>query len=345
MSEAKATVNEADSTPTPRIPRPSAGMSVLIAAVLGAVLWTSWTSLVDMYQIWSDDPRYSHGFLVPLFSLFLLYHRRDLLIKAAAQPATKSSAVWWLGLPLIAVGGVLKLIGGMFFIAWFDGISLLPMLAGAAVLLGGIPALRWCWPSIAFLFFMIPLPFRVENALGPVLQRIATLASTYILQTCGLPAQAEQNVINLEDFKIGVVEACNGLGMLMMFFSYATAVAIVIRRPLVDKIILILSAAPIAMIANILRITTTGLLHEFASREIADHVYHDLAGWLMMPMALVMFGTELWLLSKLFVEVEDNDYNPVAKSIEPKGGRPIVSPLLIDVRSIPKGGDSKKSKR
>ena len=207
MSEKAANVTTASST----IPKPAPGFVVLMAALLGSLVWASWPSLAEMYQIWSDDPRYSHGFLVPLFALFLLYHRRALLLNATTTAeSSKSKAAWWLGLPLIVVGAALKLIGGKYFIAWIDGISLLPLLAGVSVVLGGLPALRWSWLSIAFLFFMIPLPFRVESALGPMLQHVATLASTYILQTCGLPAQAEQNVISLEDVKIGVVEACNG---------------------------------------------------------------------------------------------------------------------------------------
>jgi len=236
----------------------------------------------------------------------------------------------------------LKLIGGRYFITWLDGISLLPTLAGVCLVLGGSKGLRWAWPAIGFLFFMVPLPHRIENAIGPQLQRLATVVSTYILQTFGLPAQAEGNVINLEDVQIGVVEACNGLGMLMMFFAYATAVALVIKRPLIDRIILVLSAAPIAMVANILRIATTGLLHAFSTRAIADHVYHDLAGWLMMPMALVMFGTELYVLSKLFVETESSP----APSSTPWDllSRGPGSPLVIDVRSIPKDPVKKKDR-
>ncbi len=79
----------------------------------------------------------------------------------------------------------------------------------------------------------------------------------------------------------------------------------------------------------ILRIATTGLLHAFSTAAIADHVYHDLAGWLMMPMALVMFGAEIFLLSRLFIDVA-----PVpepATGIDPRG-RGV--PLLIDVRTI-----------
>ena len=100
------------------------------------------------------------------------------------------------------------------------------------------------------------------------------------------------------------------------------------------------------MLANILRIATTGLLHAYSTRAIADHVYHDLAGWLMMPMALVMFGSELYILSKLFVEVEDVDIKPISNSkAEPKSSsRVSMSPLLIDVRPMPKSDPKKKPK-
>jgi exosortase/archaeosortase family protein len=120
----------------------------------------------------------------------------------------------------------------------------------------------------------------------------------------GLPAVAEGFTITMDDVRIGVVEACNGLGMLVMFFAYATAAVFLIRRPLIDKIVIMLSAVPIALGANIARITLTGLMHATLSKETAEHFYHDLAGWLMMPMALMAFWLELKLLDWLFVEVE-----------------------------------------
>jgi len=336
-TETKANPSDSNKRSLP----PSLGWAVPLTLLIGSVVWASLPAFSDMSQVWSDDPRYSHGFLVPIFALYLLWHRRKILV--TAEPG---AAAWWLGVPLLLIGAALKIVGGRYFITWFDGISLLPTLAGVSVILGGLSAFRWALPSIAFLFFMIPLPYRLENAIGPTLQRLATVVSTYILQTFGLPAQAEAgNIINLEDVQIGVVEACNGLGMLMMFFAYATAVAMVIRRPLVDRVLLVLSAAPIAMFANILRIATTGLLHAFSTRAIADHVYHDLAGWLMMPMALLMFGAELFILSRLFIEVEDSRADSPQPEDRPTSRVGPGVPLFIDVRSISKDGDKKKPRR
>jgi exosortase len=152
---------------------------------------------------------------------------------------------------------------------------------------------------------MIPLPYQFERALTGPLQRIGTEASVYVLQTLGFAAHAEGNVIVLRQIRIGVVEACNGLSMLLIFFALSTAVVMLIQRPWPDRVIIFLSAVPIALFCNIVRITATGILHVVAGRRLADLVFHDLAGWLMMPLALVLMGAELVLLRWLLVEAPE----------------------------------------
>jgi exosortase/archaeosortase family protein len=102
--------------------------------------------------------------------------------------------------------------------------------------------------------------------------------------------------------RIGVIDACNGLGMMYMFLAVSTAVALLIRNPLIDKLIIIASAVPIAFVSNLVRITVTGVLQETVGGETAHVVYHDLAGWLMMPLALGILWIELRLLANLFLE-------------------------------------------
>jgi exosortase len=257
--------------------------------------WAYWPTLGAMAGKWLHDPQYAHGYLVPFFSLFLLWRRRTLLSAAAPQYN------WW-GVLLVLAGAALHVAGAYLYFDWLDAVSLLPCLAGFCVLLGGWPALRWAWPAIAFLLFMIPLPFRVETAFGLRLQSLATLTSTYTLQALGLPALSEGNTILLPGGAIGVAEACSGLSMLTTFFALATAVALVVRRPWLDKIVILLSAAPIAIAANVARITTTALAQEWVGRDLAHHVFHDLAGWLMMPVALALLWVELRLLAFLLVE-------------------------------------------
>jgi exosortase len=210
----------------------------------------------------------------------------------------------------LALGAGVRFVGEYLYIDCLDAAALLPCLAGLAVLLGGKPALRWAWPAIAFLAFMVPMPFSIQNAMPHPLQRVATLASTCALQTLGLPALAEGNVIVLGETRIGVVEACSGLNMLVIFFALSTAVALLIDRPLWKKLVLVACAVPIALVANVARVTVTVILHETVGHKAADLVFHDLAGWLMMPFALVLLWLELKVLARLPMEVK-----PVAATV------------------------------
>ncbi len=288
---------------------------VTAAVALGLLCgWAYWPTLVVLYSAWCRDAQYSHGYLVPGFAVVLLWLRRK-------QLSGVEFRLSWLSLPLLVGGCVLRLLASYLYIDWLDAFSLLPTVAGLFALFGGKRVLLWAWPAIAFLVFMIPLPFRAETMLSHPLQRVATTCSVYAMQTLGLPAVAEGNVIHLTKGRIGVVEACNGLSMLLVFFAMATAIVMVIRRPIADKIVLLISAIPIAVLSNVARITVTGVAQELTNPVLAYRIFHDWAGWLMMPLALGMFMVELWFLNHLLVE--QSAQQPLAQTL----GLPPVAPV------------------
>jgi exosortase len=171
---------------------------------------------------------------------------------------------------------------------------------------------------------MLPLPYQMETGLAQPLQRLATVTSTFALQTLGLPAVAQGNIVLIDDIKIGVLEACSGLGMLMTFFALSTAVAFVIQRPFRDKIVVFLSAVPIGVLVNLIRITATGVLHCTVGSYWANLVFHDLAGWLMMPLALGFLWLELFYLKRLWRLA--GPVRPVPLFLLPPAGA-VASPL------------------
>ena len=105
-------------------------------------------------QRWSHDSRYSHGYVVPVLALVVWWVRRRI------APLTMAKPSWW-GLPVLAAGAVLRLIGAYYYLDWFDGLSLLPVLLGLTLLVGGWPLCRQTGPAIGVLFFMLPLPFQI----------------------------------------------------------------------------------------------------------------------------------------------------------------------------------------
>lgn len=271
-------------------------------AVLGAAfVWCYWPTLLGFVDRWTNLPRYSHGFLLPLFAVCVLLARRP-----KELPAREPSA--W-GLPIMAAATILRFLAVWMDSLPLDGISLLAMLIGAVLLVGGRHALGWTWPAIAFVIFMIPLPFFIEMALTQPLQRFVTSISTFALQTIGLPAIAEGNIITIEQTRLGVVEACCGLGMLMTFLALSIAIALIVKAPLIDRWVIVASAIPIGIIANVVRVTATSwAYHEFATDDDGIRNFiHDLTGWLMMPLALALLWLELKYLSWLFVPVRRHD--------------------------------------
>lgn len=282
-----------------------------------AFLWAFASTLADLVQVWRTNDQYSHGFLVPGFALVLLWLRRDKLDRAAARPGLV------IGSLLVALGLGLRLAGVYWYYLSLDTISIVPCVAGLVWLLGGWAAWCWAWPAILYLVFMVPLPYRLSTALSAPLQSLATTVSTFIMQAIGLPALSEGNVINLNEARLNVIEACSGLRMLVVFVALSTAMALLARRPLLDKLILLVSAIPIAVISNILRITATGILHETTSSETANVFFHDLGGWLMMPLGLLFLAVEVKLLSHLFVDPP------------PQPQQPVRAPVLRRVRKQP----------
>lgn len=279
---------------------------VVVAGVFIALFWDAWGVLL---QRWAGDPDYTHGFLVPLVSGYLLWQRRGLLKGADLSPTWSAVAV---GVGCLALSGLIRTAALILFARILDPAAIVPCVFGLILLLGGWGALRWAWPSALFLIFMLPLPGFVSTLLSHPLQRAATIASTFLLQTLGVSAMAEGNVIVLRDGQLEVVQACSGLKMMSLFVAVCVAAAFIMRRPLLDRILVVVSAPVNALAANIIRITVTGVLHEL--NFVGTNMEHDLAGWLMMPAAVILVWVELSFLDRILVP--QAEAAPVVVSVE-----------------------------
>jgi exosortase len=263
--------------------------------VLG--LWSYWPAIKQMIGIWSTVDDYSHAFLVPPLAALILWSRRDSRPKVA--PGFHAH-----GLILIGTAALLKIAAGKYFIDALDGWSMVIWIGGTVCLFGGWPLFWWSLPAVAFLFFMVPLPFRLETALSVPLQRIATLGSSWLLQLLGQPAMPEGTRIVLGDNPLEIERACSGLRMFFGVFALAYIYAVFSYRPRWHKAAILVSTVPIAILANLLRITTTGLLFQLSDNPQMHHLIHDSAGWITILVAAAMLGVFSWYLRHLLQEVE-----------------------------------------
>lgn len=272
-----------------------AGASIALATVL---FWSYSEPIGELAFRWWHEPDYLHGMFVPALAAYLIWSRRPRADRRFGKPSAA-------GLAMLIVGGSMRLAAVYYRFDLLESLSLIPTLAGLVLLVGGRSMFRWTWPGVAFLVFMVPLPGFLAGVMSQPLQRIGTLAGTFLLQAAGISAMARGNVILLRNVELGVVEACSGLRMLMLFVAVSSFAALLIRRSAWYRAFVMASAVPIAVAANVLRITVTGILYENASHSLADALYHDLAGCLMMPFAVAALSVEIVLLDHLFWEPRD----------------------------------------
>jgi exosortase len=266
-------------------------------ALLAAGVWAYWPTLVEMVGQWNNQPDYSHGFLVLPLALFFLWTKRATFPQREISPS-----MYGAGLLLVACG--LRYVAAALYLGPLDGWTIPIWVSGAVWLLAGWRVLLWCLPSIAFLWFMVPIPFTAESWLSVPLQAVATKLSTASLLMLGQPAIAEGNTIWLGEHQMFVEEACSGLRIFVGIFALAFAFALFSNWSWWQKGLALAAALPIAIVANVARVVTTGLLYQLASSDAAKRFSHDLSGLVMIPFAALLFWLFLMYLERLFPKAE-----------------------------------------
>jgi exosortase len=310
----------------PGLPRRGLGVppGVWAAAAVAAALVASYLVPLDrLVQTWWHEPSYSHGFLVVPIAGLILWLRRDRLGAVAIRP----NVLGWAALAaILALRWVLYDRNEL----WMEQATI-PVIAAALVLaFGGWELLWWAAPGLLFSLLMLPLPPRINLVLAGPLQTIATLASAGLLTLSGLPVLSEGHIIYVGTEPLEVARACNGLSMLLSFVTLITAVVLLAsERPTWERVVLLLSTIPIALISNILRIVITAwcyyllgprstVNYGFGKTTVGD-LGHDAAGWGMMPIALGLVLLELKVLSWLIVPEEIDEKAMVFLPQQPRG--------------------------
>ena len=250
---------------------------VLIALLLIAVYFRVAGKLIFD---WYDLPDYSHGFLVPLFSLFLVWQNRDAIRNTPIVPS-------WRGLPLVVSGLGILILGVYGADLFLSRISFLFLLAGIIWTLQGLPMLKVLRFPLLVLLLAIPFPQIVFNQITFPLQLLASRLASNVLPFFGVPVLHEGNVIELPAMKLEVAEACSGIRSLMSLFTLAVFYGYFAERSNPRRVLLALASIPIAVIANAARITGTGLCVQYWDPDKAMGFFHEFSGWVMFVISFI----------------------------------------------------------
>jgi exosortase D (VPLPA-CTERM-specific) len=262
----------------------------LFLGAVAIILFSFRHSIADMLERWGHA-EYSHGYLIPLISLYLLAVRLDSLERMRPTPA-------WFGVGMVLAGLVGYLLGelsALFVIAQY---SLVLTLTGLVATQVGWRGLKVLWPALVFLLFMVPLPYFIQSNLSNNLQLISSVLGTAFLRSIGIPVFLQGNVIDLGNYKLQVVEACAGLRYLFPLMAFALLCAVMFLGAVWKRLLLFFTSVPIAIVMNSFRIAVTGVLVNSYGTEAAEGFLHYFEGWVIFTLCLVILFAEMWLLAK-----------------------------------------------
>jgi exosortase len=250
-------------------------------ALSGITLWLYWSILIHLVGQWWQNPNFSHGFFVPLFSALLIWQERDRLATFPLRPS-------WAGLAIALVAMCTLIVGQLGAELFLSRFSLLMLLAGIIVLFGGWAYFRALLFPWAFLILMIPIPAVVFNQITFPLQLLASRVAALVLPLLGVPVLRAGNVIHLPAMTLEVAEACSGIRSLMSLIALTIIYGYLMEKRLWVRWVLALASIPIAVAANSVRIIGTGLLVHYWNPDKAQGYFHASWGWIIFVISLVM---------------------------------------------------------
>jgi len=293
-----------------------AGMAVFI----GIMYWDGLSYLVGQ---WSAQDEYSHGFLIPLVALYLLWQNK------AALQRLECRGSWW-GAVLVVLSLALFLLGELSTLYILIQYSFLILLAGLVLSFAGFPGLRVTWVPLVVLLLMIPLPNFLYQGLSSELQLISSKLGVLLIRSAGVSVFLEGNVIDLGAMKLEVAEACSGLRYLFPLLTVSFILAYVFRAPLWMRLLVFVSALPITVLMNSFRIGIIGLLVDRWGPVMAEGFLHDFEGWVVFMLSLVVLLAEILLLARL-----SGDRRPLIQMIGLHGPAPTPRDAPVRYRRAP----------
>jgi exosortase len=251
---------------------------------------------------WLTDSSWSHGFLIPIFSLYFINQRKEEILRSAQDGELKPNYL-----------GLFFLICGIFFYPF----NIVQLQYGYLRPIGMIATLKYTWLPIAFLIFAVPLPRRYYVSLTMPMRHLAASVATALLNLVnGMEATVSGVVIDVIykgqrlEPSLNVAEACSGMRLLMAFLALGVAMAYLHYRPIWylhyrpiwQRLVLLVSTIPIAIFCNIVRVTVTGFIYVLIHPKYTQGIYHDTLGLAMLPLAFGLYGFLAWFMSSLFIE-------------------------------------------
>ena len=259
------------------------------------LLWlvTFYPVYPELYSTWMNDPNNSHGMLVPLISAALIWTKRE---EIKSTPITYA----YMGAIILVLSLVIYVLAYAGQTAVISRIMIITTLIGLIIFNFGVPLFKTIAFPLCYLIFMVPVPVSIYSMVSLPLQLFATNISRFLIQAVNIPVYQEGNMLYFVQTQLEVAEACSGLRSMTAFVMLAVLFAYLMKKNWPRRIFMVASAIPLAIVANILRVTGTGILAHFYGEDIAKGFMHEFSG-------LVVFAFGFVIMIVLFLLLQPRD--------------------------------------
>jgi exosortase len=261
------------------------------AIVLGLWAATFVPVYPRLFEAWLFNPDDSHGFLVPLISAYFIWRKRDKIIES-----TISSSNWGVAILAVSMGWyVLSFAGGIEFVS---RCMIVCSLVGLVLLCAGKEFFKLVSFPVLFLFFMVPIPISIEGMVSFPLQLFATGVARFVIQGLSIPVYQEGNMLYFAQTQLEVAEACSGLRSIVSLTMLSVIFAYLLNKGWKRRIVLLVSAVPLAIFVNIVRVSGTGVLAHFFGSRVARGFLHEFSGMAVFAFGFLLLFGEYLLLNR-----------------------------------------------
>jgi exosortase len=276
---------------------------IKISIIAGLFYYLFRYEIDNIVHSWLTDASWSHGFLIPFFSLYFINKRKKEILNLQPKPN-------YLGLFFLICAILFYPLNIVHFqYGYLNPIGMIAALCAVMLFLGGWRLVGYTWLPIVFLIFAVPIPQRYFVSFTMPMRKLAAAVASVLLNLVSQTEATANGAIIDVIYKghrleppIDVAEACSGMRLLMAFLALGVAMAYLHYRPIWQRIVLLASTIPIAILCNVVRVTVTGFIYVFINPRYAQGVYHDMLGLAMLPLAFGLYGFLEWFMSSLFVE-------------------------------------------
>ncbi len=260
-----------------------------IGVLLAAIAFRG--ALSELVKRWTTQEEYSHGFLIPIVTAWLIWTRRHVLLANFGPPS-------WTGVFLILFAMFIHLVGLLSAIFILSQLAFIVTLLGITLAVGRFSLLRAVFFPIIFLTFAIPLPYFIDATLSLNLQLISSQLGVFFIRLFGIPVYLDGNVIDLGNYKLQVVDACSGLRYLFPLFSLSCLAAYLLNAPIWQRALILLSSIPITIAMNGFRIGLVGFTMDRWGPRMADGALHFFEGWIIFVASALLLTLEAYVLAR-----------------------------------------------